>query len=126
VAIAADGTQPVLQTFGFAVIFAVWVVGLWRSPTQPYGKWFVRYARYLMLTLVVVVGCALVSLIPWLIARWLEPCPKVGEKVSDCFRGDVEAFVTGLEPAFVVLALVLGAMVFGWKAVAPSSGQPDV
>jgi hypothetical protein len=121
VAIASEGTQPVLTSFGFAVVFAIWVVGLWRAPKHRRGGWFKRYARYLGLTLAVVIGCAVVSLIPWLIGTLLDPCPKRGDKVTDCFRGDVEAFITGLEPAFVVLALVLGAMVFGWKAVAPPS-----
>jgi hypothetical protein len=142
VAATADGTQPALTGFGFAVVLAAWVVGLWRSPKllkarsrkapgealeppkQSALRWLLRYARYLLLTVTVVIVCVAIAWIPWAAAKQLDPCPKKDNKVTDCFRGDVEKVITDLEPAFIVLAIVLGAMVFGWKAAAPGAVKP--
>jgi len=142
VAAALDGTQPGLTSFGFAVVFAAWVVGLWRSPKilptrqdrvapdamkppkQHWFKWLLRYARYLLLTFVTLVICAGIARIPWALGEWIDPCPKEGGKATDCFQGDVEEFITGLEPAFIVIAVVVGAVVFGWQAASPRATKP--
>jgi hypothetical protein len=142
VAAAADKTQPVLTSFGFAILLAAWAVGLWRfpkpvpkrerdidtqalaPPKRSWFKWLLRYSGYLLLTLAVAAFCAVVAAIPWLAGELIDECPKEGDKVTDCFWGKVEAAFADLEPAFIVLALVLGAMFFGWKAVSPRAARP--
>ena len=111
-AVVADGTQPGFSGFGFTLVLAGWIVGLLRSG---------HFLRYTLLTTVVVAGCAALALAPWIIGELLSPCPEnASGAVTDCTRGDIESFIKGLEPGFVVLALVAGAIGFGSSAVAPN------
>jgi predicted acylesterase/phospholipase RssA len=104
-AIVAEGSQPGLTTLGFTILLAAWIVALVTHR---------HFWRNVAWTVVVIGLCLGFALLPRL-ATLIEPCP-AGE---DCFRGDVETFVVDLEPIFIVIALVVGAAAFGWRAVAP-------
>jgi hypothetical protein len=106
----ADGAQPALSSLGFVLLLAGWIVGLMKSG---------RFWPYFGITVAVVLACGLFALIPWGIGELIHDCPKVGDKVTDCRRGDVESFIVGLEPAFIVIALVGGAVAFGSAKIAP-------
>jgi patatin-related protein len=105
-ALVADGSQPALTNLGFTILIAAWLVALWR------GRYFWRNVVW---TVVVIAVCAGIALLPRL-GLLIEDCPSDDE---DCFLGKAEDFIVGLEPAFIVIALIVGAAAFGWRAVAP-------
>ena len=106
----ADGAQPALSGLGFTLLLAGWIIGLWRAK---------RFWPYFGLTVLVIGACAAVALIPWGIGELIRDCPKVGDTVTECTEGKIESFVGGLEPAFIVLAIVGGAAAFGSRTIAP-------
>lgn len=108
VAVLAEGSQPVLVSTGFTVLLSGWIVGFWRSR----HRWF-----YVPATLLVVIVCILVALIPWILTG---ACPtSAAGKPTSC-----ERFLQPLEPVFVVLALVGGAAASGSRALAPKARAP--
>ena len=62
-----------------------------------------KFWVYLLLTVLVILGCALVALIPWIVGEVLDACPKSD---AGCWRDDVTSFFAKAEPAFIVIALV--------------------
>ena len=104
-AIVAEGSQPGLTTLGFTILLAAWIVALVTHR---------HFWRNVGWTVLVIGLCLAFALLPRL-ATLIEPCP-AGE---DCVRGDIETFIVNLEPFFIVIALVVGAAAFGWRAVAP-------
>lgn len=104
-AIVAEGSQPGLTTLGFTILLAAWIVALVTHR---------HFWRNVAWTALVIGLCLGFALLPRL-ATLIEPCP-AGE---DCVRGDIETFIVNLEPFFIVIALVVGAAAFGWRAVAP-------
>ena len=110
-AIVAEGSQPGLTTLGFTILLAAWIVALVTH------RHFWRNVGWTVLVIGLGLGFALLPRL----ATLIEPCP-AGE---DCFRGDVETFILDLEPIFIVIALVVGAAAFGWRAVAPPAQTAD-
>jgi predicted acylesterase/phospholipase RssA len=113
-AIVAEGSQPAFTNLGFTVLLAAVIIALWRG--RP--RW-----RNVAWAIVVALICAGIAAIPRL-GTLIPDCPADDK---DCWYGGVEDFIVGLEPAFVVIALIVAATAIGWRAVAPpprSAPQP--
>ena len=130
IAFIADGAQPGLIGLGFTIALAAWFVALWRTPTgtstrEP-DRWrrLRQFLRHLGWTAGVILRAAAIALIPWMLGLLLPACPERDGKPTDCWQGDVESFIDGLEPAFIVFALVWAAAAFGRRAARPRAPQP--